>query len=58
MYGQELGSMVESVIHKLEDKAYQPPRICWNGGAIKLGDVGFSVFEIGSGAGLYRCGAA
>lgn len=33
MYGQELGSMVESVIQKLEDKAYQPPRICWNGGA-------------------------
>jgi hypothetical protein len=37
MYGQELGSMVESVIQKLEDKAYQPPRICWNGGRDQVG---------------------
>jgi len=33
MFNQELRSWVEVIIQKLENKAYQPPRIGWNGGA-------------------------
>jgi len=32
LYEQDLGIMVDTAIQMLEDKANQPPRICWNGG--------------------------
>ena len=41
---QDLGTMVDSAIQMLENKASQHPRICWNGGRSQLETSAFSLW--------------